>query len=252
MARNIQNKIIRSKPLSSSWIPSEENIYSAITISLEEWETIRLVDYNGLSQQDASYSMKVSRQTVQTLLQSARKKVARSLVESIPLNIKGGNFIEDIEERKNKMKVAVTFENGNIFSHFGRTPYFAIYNIENAKIENKDILKTPESGHGALVDFLLENKIETLICGGIGGGAVNALQKAGIDIYAGASGDADIQVNSFINGQLPHNGNANCNHHGHGHDENGKGGCHNHEHHHGNHEDGCHNHKHEHRHGKCK
>ena len=243
MARSIQNKVIRSKPNFTSLTPSNDYIESAVTISLEEWETIRLVDYNDLSQQEASYSMKVSRQTVQALLQSARKKVARSLVEAIPLNIKGGNFIESTEkERKNSMKIAATFSNEEIFQHFGRTPFFAIYNIENGKIENKEIIKTPEEGHGALVGFLVENGIETLICGGIGGGAVNALQQSGVDLYAGASGNADLQVISFISGQLPHNEFSNCNHHDHDH---GEEGCHGHGHHsHGHNEENCHGHGH--------
>lgn len=255
MARQIQSKIIRSQPILKSWYPSTDEAYSPkseLILNLEEWECLRLVDYMGLSQQEASISMETSRQSVQYLLQSARKKVARALVESIPLSIDGGNYTKILnentfkEEGNNNMKIAVTFENDKVFSHFGRTPYFAIYEIEDGNLKNKTIVETPASGHGALVDFLTEQKIEALICGGIGGGAVNALREAGISIYSGASGDVDEQVDSFIKGQLPMSGEANCDHkHEHNHEhkhEHGEGNCHNHgqEHH------NCHNHNHEH------
>lgn len=249
MARKISNKIVRAKPRYNILSPVEDfeiSSESIIHLHLEEWESLRLVDYLGLSQQEASESMDVSRQTVQTLLQSARKKVSRSIVESLPIMIKGGNYSTELEniEGMNKMKLAITYENNQVFPHFGRTPNFKIYEIENGNIIKQEIIQTPASGHGALVDFLVENKVNTLICGGIGGGAVNALQEAGIAIYSGASGEADAQVNSFIKGQLPLTGTANCNHHHehnhqHKHGE-GEGGCHNHKHMHG--EEGCHGH----------
>ncbi|RVU54484.1 NifB/NifX family molybdenum-iron cluster-binding protein [Anaerosphaera multitolerans] len=257
MARQIQNKIIRSQPSLNSWSPSDEYKdlpNSKLILHLEEWECLRLVDYMSLSQQEAAASMEISRQSVQYLLQSARKKVARALVEGIPLLIDGGNYELLLEEntnieRKNEMKVAVTFENEKVFPHFGRTPFFAIYEIENGNIVEKSILETPASGHGALVDFLTEKNIEALICGGIGGGAVNALREAGISIYAGATGSADEQVNSFIKGQLTVNMEANCNHHhehhhkhNHNHRHENGGECQNHKHNHNHNHKHCHGH----------
>lgn len=254
MARKTQVKIIRQKPKSYLWKPEDiNNSNLEVILLLEEWECVRLIDYNGLSQQEAAISMEVSRQTVQKLIQSARKKISRCIVESIPLKIDGGNYLKDLNlERTSKMIVAVTFENEKVFSHFGRTPYFKIYEIENGEILREEVLATPEAGHGALAGFLVENKVNTLICGGIGGGAVNALSEAGIEIYSGASGDVTEQVKSFISGQLPVQGKANCNHkHEHHH---GEGGCHGdgkgHGHHHG--EGGCHGEgKGHHKHGKC-
>ncbi len=243
MARKTQVKIIRQKPKSYLWKP--EDVHSTnleVILLLEEWECMRLIDYNGLSQQEAATSMEVSRQTVQKLIQSARKKISRCIVESIPLKIDGGNYLKNLNlERMNKMIVAVTFENEKVFAHFGRTPYFKIYEIENGEILKEEILPTPDAGHGALASFLVENKVNSLICGGIGGGAVNALSEAGIDIYSGASGDVTEQVKSLISGQLPVQGKANCDHK---HDHHGEGGCHGNGKGHGHHsEDG--------RHGKC-
>ena len=78
------------------------------------------------------------------------------------------------------MKIAVTFENGNVFQHFGHTEKFKIYDISNGKIVNESIVDTNGSGHGALAGFLKENSVDTLICGGIGNGAKQALAEAGI------------------------------------------------------------------------
>ena len=87
------------------------------------------------------------------------------------------------------MKIAVTFENGNVFQHFGHTEKFKIYDISNGKIINESIVDTNGSGHGALAGFLKENSVDTLICGGIGNGAKQALAEAGIKLYGGVVGN---------------------------------------------------------------
>nr|WP_054740956.1 NifB/NifX family molybdenum-iron cluster-binding protein [Cellulosilyticum ruminicola] len=113
------------------------------------------------------------------------------------------------------MILAVTYENGNIFGHFGHTEQFKVYEIENNSIISQQIVETNGSGHGALAGFLKNLNVDTLICGGIGGGAINALSEAGIKIYPGASGNADAQVVDFIKGELNYNPNTKCSHHSH-------------------------------------
>ena len=128
------------------------------------------------------------------------------------------------------MKVAVTYENGEVFQHFGRTPQFKIYEIEDGAVKSEEVLDTGETGHGALAGFLQEAGAEVMICGGIGGGAIAAMSEAGIKVYAGASGSADEAVNAYVAGSLLEIGEATCDHHGHeGHGEHacGHGGCHN-------------------------
>ena len=110
-------------------------------------------------------------------------------------------------------KIAVTYENGEIFQHFGRTPAFKVYEVEDGKIVSSEVIPTGETGHGALAGFLAEAGADTLICGGIGGGAQMALQEAGIRLFAGASGDADKAVEMLLAGTLPEIGEANCDHH---------------------------------------
>ncbi len=111
------------------------------------------------------------------------------------------------------MKIAVTYENGEIFQHFGRTPSFKIYEVEDGQIVSSEVIPTGGSGHGALAGFLSGNGVDILICGGIGGGAQMALQEAGIRLFAGACGDPDRAVEMLLSGTLPENGEANCDHH---------------------------------------
>ena len=120
------------------------------------------------------------------------------------------------------MRIAVTYENGNIFQHFGHTEQFKIYDIENGIITNSQIIGTNGAGHGAIAGFLKNLSVNVLICGGIGGGAVTAVGNAGITLFAGNSGSADNAVNAFIAGSLVQNINASCNHH----DENHSCGSH--------------------------
>ena len=126
------------------------------------------------------------------------------------------------------MKVAVTYDNGEVFGHFGRTPAFKVYEIEDGEIKSSEVLETGDSGHGALAGFLDHAGAKVLICGGIGGGAVNAMNASGIKIYAGASGNADEVVKQYLDGTLPEIGDATCDPHEHeGHHACGHGGnCH--------------------------
>ena len=96
------------------------------------------------------------------------------------------------------MRVAVTYENGQIFQHFGHTEQFKVYNIEDNKIVNTQVVDTNGQGHGALAGFLNSADIDVLICGGIGGGAQTALAAAGIQLFGGVSGDADEAVKSYM------------------------------------------------------
>lgn len=119
------------------------------------------------------------------------------------------------------MKIAVTYENGQIFQHFGHTSQFKVYEIQNNQITSSQVVDTAGSGHGALAGFLMEHGIDTLICGGIGGGAQNALAQAGIKLYGGVAGDADAAVQSLLENNLQFNPNVQCSHHDHQHGQEG-------------------------------
>ena len=111
------------------------------------------------------------------------------------------------------MKIAVTYENGNIFQHFGHTEAFKVYEVAEGKVISAQVVSSNGSGHGALAGVLGALGVEALICGGIGGGARMALAEAGIAVYGGVSGNADAAVEALISGALNYDPNARCSHH---------------------------------------
>lgn len=117
------------------------------------------------------------------------------------------------------MKIAVTFENGSVFQHFGHTGAFKIYEVNGTEVISMEVVSTQGSGHGALARLLQNLEVDVLICGGIGGGAQTALKEAGIQLYGGVSGDADAAVSAYLKGELTFNPNVTCNHHDHHHGE---------------------------------
>ena len=126
------------------------------------------------------------------------------------------------------MKIAVTYENGEIFGHFGHTKQFKVYETENGKILSSKVVDTNGSGHGALAGMLSALDIDVLICGGIGGGAQMALAQAGIKLFGGVQGDADKAVEAYLNNALQYDPDAKCDHHDHEHGEDhtcGEHGC---------------------------
>ncbi len=140
------------------------------------------------------------------------------------------------------MKIAVTYEDGQVFQHFGHTEQFKVYDVEDGKVVSSEVIGSNGTGHGALAGLLAGEDIDVLICGGIGGGAQQALMDNGIELCAGAEGDTDKAVEAYLKGELINTG-ANCDHHSH---EEGHS-CGDHDHGHcGDHEDGhCGHHDHE-------
>lgn len=110
------------------------------------------------------------------------------------------------------MKIAVTYDNRNIFQHFGKTEFFKVYEVEDNKVISSEVIGSNGTGHGALAGLLAEQDVDVLICGGIGGGAQAALEEAGVELCAGAQGDVDQAVEAYLKGELVSTG-ANCDHH---------------------------------------
>ena len=112
------------------------------------------------------------------------------------------------------MKLAVTYEDGQVFQHFGKTQQFKIYDITaDGSVGLSMVTGTGGQGHGALACFLRMLGISALICGGIGPGAQEALARLDITVIPGITGDADQAVNDFLAGKLVPNTEALCNHH---------------------------------------
>lgn len=126
------------------------------------------------------------------------------------------------------MRIAVPYENGQVFQHFGHTEQMKLYDVESGKIVGEQVADTTGSGHGALAGFLSGKKVDVLLCGGIGAGAQEALAQAGIQLYGGVGGSADEAVRAYLAGTLAYQPDVHCDHHDHdhGHDHHcGEGHC---------------------------
>ena len=73
------------------------------------------------------------------------------------------------------MRIAVTYDNGQVFQHFGHTEQFKVYEVEDGKVVSAEVVGSDGAGHEALAGLLSGKGIDVLICGGIGGGATAAL-----------------------------------------------------------------------------
>lgn len=129
------------------------------------------------------------------------------------------------------MKIAVTYERGMVFPHFGHAQAFKVYDVQDGEIKAAQVAPTQGSGHGALAGFLAGLEVDTLICGGIGAGARQALAQAGIRLFPGVQGPADEAVQALLAGTLAYDPDTVCAHHHSGHEEGhtcahgGENGC---------------------------
>lgn len=241
MARPTRCRKICAEPAYDSYRPMGIPTGEKITMTVDEYETLRLIDLEKCTHEQCAKQMGISRTTVTELYESARYKLADSVINGKILNISGGNYrlcngrgeacchrnckrtdisVKTINKKRKEagqMRIGVTYENGNIFQHFGHTEQFKLYDVENGEIRQTQVVTANGQGHGALASFLTQAGVDILICGGIGGGAQMALAQAGIKLYGGVSGEADEAVKQLLSGNLAFNPVASCTHHEHGH-----------------------------------
>ena len=228
MARPCKKRWVCGEPRCKQFYPlgQKEEANQEVLLSLDEYECIRLIDYEGLEQEQCAMRMGVARTTIQAIYKSAREKMADVLVNAKGLRIEGGDVVIITPKEGNvEMRIAVTYENGQIFQHFGHTQMFKVYDVEDGKVVATQVVDTNGQGHGALAGFLFGGGVDVLICGGIGGGAQMALADAGIKLFGGVTGDADAAVEAFLKQELAYNPNVQCNHHGEGHHHHEGGSC---------------------------
>ena len=226
MPRPIRCRRIERLPVYRSFSPDDTAASEDLLMTVDEFEAVRLLDGEGLTQEACAARMHIARTTVTSIYDSARKKIADALVHGKRLLITGGccefepvELHQKIREKgSNTMRIAVTYENGEIFQHFGHAEQFKLYDIQDGRITGEQILDTNGSGHGALAGFLQAAEADALICGGIGMGAQMALADAGIRLYAGVQGSADDAVKALAAGTLAYDPDARCDHHGRHHD----------------------------------
>lgn len=254
MPRPKRCRRVCEEPEFNSFSPDGIPNNTCITLTVDEYEVIRLVDLEQLNHAQAAEKMNISRPTATEIYNTARIKIADCIVNGKRLVVSGGNYslcsggicgkhcrrqnypIVCNEKGNNIMRIAVTYENGQIFQHFGHSAQFKLYDVEDGKILRSEVIDTNGSGHGALAGFLVVQRVDALICGGIGGGAQAALARMGIKLYGGASGDADEAVQALVEGRLEYNPDVRCSHHDHAHGDDGHS-CGDHDC--GSHEGGC-------------
>ena len=240
MARPTRCRRICTEPAYNKFRPEGIPADEKVNMTLDEYEAIRLIDLNKCTHEQCAQQMGISRTTVTEIYESARYKLADSVVYGKILSISGGNYCfcdgtdlfccdrnckrtdsstsQNIQRKgERQMRIGVTYENGEIFQHFGHTEQFKLYDVENGKIKQTQVVDTNGQGHGALSSFLTNAGVEVLICGGIGGGAQTALAAAGIRLFGGVSGNADEAVMNYITGNLNYNPEVHCTHHEHEH-----------------------------------
>ena len=125
-------------------------------MTVDELEVLRLCDLEGLNQQTVAQHMGIARATVAAICGRAHRKVANALVNGRALSIEGGNIAYSpittttaawpVKE-VGTMRVATTYDNGNIFMHFGRSEQFKIYDIQDGKVLNEQVVGTGGTGH---------------------------------------------------------------------------------------------------------
>lgn len=254
MPRPKKCRRVCTEPEFVRFTPAGRGRRERVVMNVDEYEIIRLIDYDKMTQEECALQMGIARTSVTDMYDKARYKIADCIIHGKVLEISGGNYLvcngraegcagscpvctgaagrkpaDGIAEKgADEMRVAVTYENGEIFQHFGHTEQFKIYDIEDGAIKKEQIVGTDGQGHGALADVLNGLDADVLICGGIGGGAGMALADAGIKLYGGVQGNADEAVKAFIAGNLSYDPDVHCDHHdaeGSGNHKCGNNGC---------------------------
>ena len=237
MPRPKKNRMVCHVPDNLAFSPADGAETEPVILAVDEYETIRLIDWENLSQEQCAERMQIARTTVQMIYTAARRKLAQVLVEGRSLQIQGGDYrlcdgrspgcgehacFKQMYKQKyekpkgdNIMRIAVTYENGEVFQHFGHTQMFKVFDVQDGKVIAAQVVDTMGSGHGALAGVLNALQADVLICGGIGGGAQMALAQAGIQFFGGVTGSADAAVQAYLEGKLSYNPNVRCDHHDH-------------------------------------
>ncbi|SDP42330.1 DNA-binding transcriptional regulator, MerR family [Eubacterium maltosivorans] len=117
-------------------------------------------------------------------------------------HFKTENPTDDNKKEENKIRIAVPYDNGNIFPAFGAVQNFKLYDVENQKIVSEKIIDNGGAAHWHLVHYLAEQGVTVVLCENIGSNGYNTFMKNKIEIYCGIHGNADEAVKAFLEGTL--------------------------------------------------
>ena len=130
------------------------------------------------------------------------------------------------------MRIAVTYENGDVYQHFGHSSQFKLYEVEDGRIVEAHIVDTEGQGHGALASFFNVSRRPYGHCRRYRRRCQTSFGQGSIQLYGGVSGSADEAVKALLAGTLEFDPNPSCGHHGHegGHHDHHDGSHHSHAH----------------------
>ncbi len=222
MGRGKLLRKVDSTPVAAGFRPFGRGCRKGVHVEMlfDEYESVRLLDYEGKQQAEAAELMNVSRPTLTRIYMDARKKIATSLVEGRPLCITGGNadFVSYQTNKTNivimNQKIAIPTNEGVLWPHFGKAPQVTIVTIEDGQVKETIVLDAPEHEHGAMPRFIAAQGCTDVLCGGLGGGAVNMLNQLGIQVHAGAPAIPIAELLSqYLGGTIAY-GDGSCHHDG--------------------------------------
>lgn len=231
MARPCKKRRICQLPRCTAFRPQGTSERPTVRLTLEEFECLRLMDYEGLTQAACAAQLGVARTTAQALYQSARVRLAAALVEGRPLVIEGGSyelcpctnaascapaFCPKRQKGVFPMKIGIPYDESTqqIFQHFGKTAAFKIYTVADGAVQSSEVVTTGGQLHEGAAQLLAAHGVDTVICGGVGGGMQMALTQAGIRFYSGVQGAADAAAEALLAGNLAYDPAARgCQHH---------------------------------------
>lgn len=226
MSRPKQCRVVMATPAVSSFAPVglAQSAPTPVKMNYDEYEAIRLMDYEELQQSQAAELMNVSRPTFTRIYDAARKKVAKAIVEGCGVVITGDNAgFEEYQNRKIKIrimnqKIAIpTMADGTLSQHFGRAPKFTFVTLKEGEVVETQVLDAPPHEHGSAPRFIAANGGTDVLCGGLGAGAVKILNELGIQVHGGAPVlPVSELVEQYLNGTIVY-GDSSCH-----------GGCHHH------------------------
>ena len=199
-----------------------------VVLTLDELETLRLADLEGLYQEQAAEKMKISRPTFSRIVAQARRKVADALIHGKALRLEGGAVVMKADQtmKGRNMKIAIPVAEyrgleSPIHGHFGSAPVFALVDAQTMVVQalgNRD----HDHVHGACnpMKALAGARPDAVIVGGIGTGALLGLRSAGIKVYRVVGGTVAEAVRQFNAAELTemeeagacagHGGNPTC------------------------------------------
>ena len=197
-----------------AFIPSiqENKVLYTNKIQLDEFEAVRLVDYEGLSQIEASIAMEVSRATLQRLLLKGRKNIVEAILHNNKLEIdnditniklKGENKM-DIESREVKTIAFPSSDKVTIDKIFEQTKEFTIYSVKESEVLAVTHLHREVEDPELLPSFLANHDIDVIVCKKMSSKTIKLLDSCGIDVILGANGRIDVNLNDYIGGFLSH------------------------------------------------